>query len=197
MLNISNFPWAEFAMAENRVEYVSDSLSLKRNRRSTGVMRYELELTTIDMTMAQGRRIKAQLSRAKDNNELLSFIHPRLSYTQGTRPLVGITSSVTLAGNNTVDMGSGGAWQLMAGDYIQFLSHTKVYEVAEDTLLQSGTQSVKLTSALREDIATGIDGLVTVNDVPFFLEVDGVIEFSTEASENQDMQITLVAVERL
>lgn len=197
MLNISNFPWAEFAMSENRVEYINDSLSLKRNRRSTGAMRYELELVTVDMDMAQGRRIKAQLSRAKDTNDLLSFIHPRLSYTQGTTPVGNLSTSVTLAGANTVQMQAGDVWQLMAGDYIQFLSHTKVYEVAEDTLLQSGTQNVKLTSTLRQDIATGVDGLVTINDVPFFLDVDGVIEFSTEASEGQDMQITLVAVERL
>lgn len=195
MLNISNFPWAEFAMSENRVEYVNDSLSLKRNRRSTGAMRYEIELTTVDMTMTQGRKIKAQLSRAKDTNDLLSFIHPRLSYTQGTAPTGNLTSSATAAGVNQVTMSAVAVWQLCAGDYIQFLSHTKVYEVAEDTLLQSGPQSVKLTSTLRE--ATGVDSLVTINEVPFFLEVDGVIEFSTEASENQDMQITLVAVERL
>ena len=197
MLNISNFPWAEFALIENRVEYKGDSLSLKRNSRSTGILRYEFELTTIDMDLSQGRGVKAKLSRAKDINDLITFIHPRKSYTQGTPPVGDLTSSVTAGGLNNVDMAASTPWQLKAGDYIQFANHTKVYEVAEDTLLQSGLQNVKLTSPLRQDLETGVNGTVTINDVPFFMEIDGVIEFSTEASENQDMQITLVVVERL
>lgn len=196
MLNISSFPWAEFAMTENVVEYVSDSLSLKRTVRSTDILRYEFELVTIDMDMTQGRGIKAQLSRAKRKNDALVFIHPRLSFTQGTEPVSGLViSGAQAAGVDTVQVISGDVWQLKAGDYIQFNNHTKVYEVAEDTLLQSGTQSVKLTSILRVALDTGSQ--VTVNDVPFFLTIDGMIEFSTDASDNQDMQITLVAVERL
>lgn len=196
MLNISSFPWAEFAMTENVVEYVSDSLSLKRTVRSTDILRYEFELVTIDMDMTQGRGIKAQLSRAKRKNDALVFIHPRLSFTQGTEPASGLViSGAQAAGVDTVQVISGGVWQLKAGDYIQFNNHTKVYEVAEDTLLQSGIQSVKLTSILRVALDTGSQ--VTVNDVPFYLTIDGMIEFSTDASDNQDMQITLVAVERL
>ena len=194
MLNISNFPWAEFALIENRVEYKGDSLSLKRNSRSTGILRYEFELTTIDMDMSQGRGIKAKLSRAKGINDLITFIHPRLSYTQGTPPVGDLTSFTAVGGGNTINMTAATPWQLKAGDYIQFSNHTKVYEVAEDTLLQSGTQTVKLTSSLTQALDAGP---VTMNDVPFFMEIDGVIEFSTEASENQDMQITLVVVERL
>ena len=81
MLNISNMPWASFALLEERVMYISDNLALKRSKRDTGVMRYGFELVTIEMDFNQGRSVKAQLSRAV--NDSISFIHPRYSFSQG------------------------------------------------------------------------------------------------------------------
>lgn len=195
MLDISNFDWAECSITENRIIHQTDSVSLKRTKRSTNNHRYEFELVTIDMPMSEGRSVMAQLSAAVD--DILWFVHPRLSYSQGTEPVAGIdVSDVSLTlGGKQLDMTSTGSWQLKAGDYIQFANHTKIYQVAEDTSLASGVQNVKLTSGLITLPAN--NSQVTVNDVAFQLISNGVIETSMEASENQDMQITLVAVERL
>jgi len=197
LLNISNsagFPWAECSITENRLMYVSDSVSLKRSKRNTGVHRYEFELVTNDMPMSQGRGVKAKLSRAVDDT--LLFVHPRLSFSQGTVPVSGINISGTQADNiNTVQLTSVDSWQLMAGDYIQMPNDTKVYEVAEDTLLQSGVQNVELTSRIRLSVVNATT--VIVNNVTWYLESDGIIEVSMEASENQDMQLVLKAVEKI
>lgn len=197
LLNISNnvgFPWAECSITENRLMYVSDSVGLKRSKRNTGVHRYEFELVTNDMGMTEGRGIKAKLSRAVD--DILLFVHPRLSYSQGTVPTSGIKVVGSQSANrDIISLASTGTWQLLAGDYIQMPNDTKVYEVAEDTLLQSGTQNVKLTSRIRLALTNATT--VIVNNVTWYLQSDGVIEVSMEASNNQDMQLVLKAVEKI
>lgn len=194
MLDISNFPWAECSITENRVIYQSDSLALKRAKRTTGVMRYEFELVTIDMDMKQGRGLKAKLSAATDDT--LYFVHPRLGYSQGTEPANALRAvGPHAAGLKYIDLNSVNTWQLMAGDYISLSNDTKVYEVAEDTALQSGTQRVNLTAELR--MLTPDATIIKMNDVGWYLTSNGAIEVSMEASSNQDMELTLVAVEKL
>lgn len=195
MLDISDFPWAECSMNENEISYAGDSLSLRRTKRSTGVSRYEIELTTIDMKMRQGRAIKAKLRAA--SNDTLTFVHPRLSFCEGTEPASGIkAASGNIAGIKEVYLTSSGAWQLLAGDVMQFSNDTKVYECAEDTLLQSGIQVVKITNETRDIATTGTD--VTVNNVAWHLVSDGMIDTSPMlANDDQDMELTLIAVEKL
>ena len=174
--------------------FVADSVGLKRSKRNTGIHRYEFELVTNDMPMTEGRGVKAKLSRAVDDT--LLFVHPRLSFVRGTVPAAGITVNGSQIVNiNTVSLTSTGVWQLLAGDYIQMPNDTKVYEVAEDTLLQSGPQNVELTFRTRLAIVTGTS--IITSNVTWYLESDGVIEVAMEASENQDMQIVLKVVEKL
>lgn len=195
MLDISDFPWAECSITENRTLYQDDSLSLKRSKRNTGNHRWEFELVTVDMPMNQGRNIKAQLSGAVDDT--LLFTHPRLSYAQGVEPSGGVQPiGVNNAGNKIVQLGGyGEKWSLMAGDLIQFSNDTKIYEVAKDTAYVAGMISVELTSPIRYALTAGSD--VTMNGVTWHLVSNGAIEVSMDASDNQDMELTLVAVEKL
>lgn len=157
-------------------------------------MRYELELVTIDMDLSAGRKIKAALSA--NRGKPLYYVHPRLGFSQGVEPPSGISVTFGVsAGENTLTASSTEPWQLMAGDYIQFSNDTKMYEVAEDTLLQSGNQSVTITNELRKSIFGGTD--LTVNNVGFYLVFNGIIESSMSASDNQDMEVTITAVEQL
>lgn len=195
MLDISNFPWTECTMTENRTLYMDDSLSLKRSKRNTGNHRFEFELVTVEMPMSQGRGIKAQLSAAVDDT--LVFIHPRLSFAQGVEPAQGIECwGGANAGDKTIEVsGSALNWSLMAGDYIQFDNDTKVYEVAEDVPLSNTIQTVKLTSELRNAVTGG--STITMNSVGWHLVSNGAIEVNMNASDNQDMELTLIAVEKL
>ena len=196
MLDISNFPWAECSISENRIIYQSDSLSLKRSKNDTGTHRYELELVTIDMDMKVGRGLKAKLSAATDDTIL--FTHPRLGYSQGIEPPLGIFAigDAGVMGNKTVELtGNIAQWSLFAGDLIQFSNDTKVYEVAQDTGIVIGSEVVQLTFPLRR--AVNVGDQVTMNGVTWHLLSNGAIDVSMEASDNQDMEITLVAVEKL
>ncbi len=195
MLDISNFPWASCGMKENRIMFQGDSLALKRTKLNTKVHRYEFELVTIDMEMKNGRAVMAKLSAAAADT--LVFVHPRLSYAEGVEPTQGIvTTQAGQAGSKEVLIGGfGESWSLLAGDYIQFEDHTKVYQVAEDTPFQTGSQTVKLNTSLTKDVSVGTK--IIMNDVKWFLESNGAIETNMEASDNQDMEITLIAVERL
>lgn len=195
MLDISNFPWTECAITENRTDYRADTLSLRRKSRSTGVHRFEFELVTVEMELKIGRAIKAKLSAATD--DIITFIHPRLSYCAGIEP----TSKIQAFGTNNADskslsLTSVEPWQLLAGDYIQVDNDTKVFEVAKDTELQSGNQTVTLTSPLRYSLTAGTD--IVANNITWHLLSNGVIETGgMSASDNQDMELTLVAVEDL
>lgn len=194
MLNISDFPWAECSINDNRVMQTSDSISLRRTKRDLGILRYEFELVTTDMDMAQGRGIKAKLSAAA--NDTLLFKHPRLSFSQGTVPASAITVIGTAAkGASYLDATNVNNWQLMAGDYLQLSNNSKVYEIAEDTSTGSGQKTIKLTSQLVADAPA--DTNLIVNDVVWYLSSNGIVEVGMNALDNQDMQITLVAVERL
>ncbi len=196
MLDISNFPWAECSISENRVIYQSDSLNLKRSSRDTGVHRYEFELVTIDMDMKIGRGIKAKISAA--TGETLLFTHPRLGYSQGVEPPLGIFAigDAGVVGEKTVQVtGNIAEWSLFAGDLIQFSNDTKVYEVAQDTGLVIGSSVIQLTFPLRRNVNVG--DRVTMNGVTWHLLSNGAIDVSMEAVDNQDMEITLVAVEKL
>lgn len=193
MLNISDMPWAECTITENRTLYMDDSLSLKRSKRNTGNHRFEFELVTVDMEMSVGRSVKAKLSAAVDDT--LTFVHPRLSYAQGIEPVGGIQAyEQTPRGNKEIKI-TGIGWSLLAGDYIQFSSDTKIYEVAEDTNVSTSFQTVKLTSELRNSITMGSP--VTMNGVAWHLLSNGSIEVNMQASDNQDMEVTLIAVEKL
>lgn len=196
-LDISNsagFPWASCAITENRILYVRDTLALKRKKRNLGKHRYEFELTSNDMDLELGRKIKAKLAKAVDDT--LSFVHPRLSFSQGVEPVEGVTMFTSeVAGTSRITMTSTGFWQVMAGDHITFSNDTKVYEIAEDTPLITGPQSVDLTFPLRKTAFVGTS--VTMNNVAFELVSDGIIEIEMEASDGQDVQIVLNAVENL
>jgi hypothetical protein len=195
MLDISNFPWAECAITENRVQYVADTLALRRNKRGTGIHRFEFELVTVEMEMEVGRRIKAKLSGAI--NEVMVFTHPRLSFIQGTEPASKIqTLGSNVAGSKSLSLTSPEPWQLLAGDYIQVSNDTKIYEVKDDTLLQAGNQTVSLTFPLRYPVTSGTD--IVANGTAWHLESSGSIDSSgMAASDNQDMELTLIAVEKL
>lgn len=194
MLNISDFPWAECRMIDERIIYQKDNLALRRKTRKTDVLRYSFEFITISMDLDIGRSVKAKLSAAAA--DVIQYVHPRLSYCMGTDPVEGLTVfGSMLKGQKTVTLTSTGVWQLKAGDYFQFNNHTKVYEAAEDTLLTSGSQIVNLTSPLIANISNGAN--VTVDGVTWHLISNGVIEASMEASNNQDMELTLIAVEDL
>lgn len=194
MLNISDFPWAECSLTENRDLHIGDTLGLKRTKRSTGLHRYEFELVTIDMPMTQGRGVKAKLSRAV--KESLLYTHPRLSYSQGVEPVAGIAVNGNhSAGAKIISLTSPSLWQLKAGDYLQFSNDTKVYESSSDTALATGIQQIELVDGLRAPITNA--SLIIVNGVTWYLSSNGVISVDMVASDNQDMPIVLTAVEQL
>jgi hypothetical protein len=194
MYDISDYPWAEFSLTENRTQFVLDTLSLRRKKRGKGHHRYEIELVTIDMPMDQGRDIKARLSDAYDAK--LTFIHPRLGFSRGTEPEEGITSNNNYAkGLREIALTSEGTWQMKSGDIFTFANHTKVYEIVGSTELKNGTSVIRLSSQLQKAVVQGEE--ITVNGVAWTLISDSVIEVSTEASENQDMKLVLNAVEDL
>lgn len=183
-------------MSEERNLYISDNLGKKRSKRGTDAHRYAFELVTIDMDMKEGRKRKAQLSRAVDDT--LLFVHPRLSYTgqDSVIPAGGLTvNGVNNAGSKTISVNGSGSWRLSAGDYIQWSNDSKVYEVAEDTLLTPGIKSVQLTFPLRKNLVAS--SAIVTSGVTWYLSSDGVIEIETQANDNQDISIVLKAVEQL
>ena len=199
MLDISDFPWAECVITETRNLYVADSLSGVRSKRSQGVHRFELELTTIDMPIKQGKAVTAKLSAAFADE--LRYIHPRLSYTEGVEPSGGLVLSRDAAVGATelyvIQSDAGEQWSIVDGDFINVGSDSKVFQVSNGSGegLQLGEHIITLTSGLRYNTSSGMQ--IVTNGVSWLLESDGKIEYEMVASDNQDVPFTLLTVEKL
>lgn len=196
MLDLNQFKWAEFSYTENRNLYVADSLSGVRKKRSQGQHRFEFELVSILMDSQTGRAMAAKLNGAA--LDVMSFIHPRYGYSRGTIPSNGLVLSRAAAAGATVvyvKSPTNQSWQLKAGDFIQFGADTKVYQVMDDTTLSTTEQTVSLTFPLR--FAAGANMQAKANGVTWLLSSDGAVEVSTNANDDQSIELTLVAVEKL
>lgn len=195
MTDITDFPWSERNIVENRRLYVSDTVGLVRKKRSKNIHRYEWELVTIDMDADEiGREVKAKISDAADGE--MTFIDPRYSYSRGVEPVTGIFANSNFnKGQRDIAFNADGNWQLKGGDYIQFANDTKVYETVNTTPLSSSVQPIRLTHPLRKAVPQNTN--VIVNGVVWHFISDGVVEIETLADNNQDIQITLNVVEKL
>lgn len=197
MLDISNIPWESIKRVENRNIKVFDSLSLKRSKLGKSLHREEWEFTSPPINEDDGvGEIEARMSRAIDDFELIECEHPSRSNSKGTIPSEGIyTNNNYAAGLKDIAFKSDGVWQLKAGDYFTFDSHTKLYRVSESTLLQSGVQVVKLTFGLRQSVS--VNDLITANGVKITFDSGTSAVAEDDANDSMYYQLSYSLVEAL
>ena len=168
--------------------YTSVTHSLKRQVRSRGAQRWQIEATYPPLNRTTFAPIWAFAQKQKGQYGSFSYTPPEYSNSSGT-------ASGTLSVNNSSGYSAGASiitcngltGTLKAGDFIKFGGHDKVYSVVAD-----GSISLTIEPALVADIAD--DEAVTYNSVPFTMAfssdtqnmavgVDGFVSYSIKLIE--------------
>jgi len=129
---------------------VSVSHSLKRSvrRRGGGVQRWSIKLGFPAMARATAAPLEAFVMSQAGQYETFSYTPPyTLMEALGTYSGTVTVNGAHTAGDTTIAV-SGSSGTLMAGSWVQFADHTKVYKVVADS-----TSSITIFPALVEDVA--------------------------------------------
>jgi hypothetical protein len=168
--------------------YTSVTHSLKRQVRSRGAQRWQIEATYPPLNRTTFAPIWAFAQKQKGQYGSFSYTPPEYSNSSGTASgtLSVNNSSGYSAGDSTITC-DGLTGTLKAGDFIKFGGHDKVYSVVAD-----GSTTLTIEPALVADIAD--DEAVTYNSVPFTMAfasdtqnmavgVDGFVSYSIKLIE--------------
>lgn len=137
--------------------YQSISNSLKVISASTGAQQWEFTLISQLLPLNQLRRIWAEINAIYGNKETFEQVIPIFSTTQGV-----VTGIVKPA--HSYAKGSYGIEFLnfkgVAGDFLRFSGHTKVYQIRKANLYSAEIYPPLLKSVSSSEV-------ITVQDVPF------------------------------
>ena len=136
---------------------VSTPHSLKRQVRSNGTHRWVLDITYPPMARAEFMPLWAFCNDQNGQYEEFTYTPPLYKDTQGTCSTCTVNGSHT-AGDTSIDVNITGT--LLAGDFIKFTGHDKVY-----TLTGDATTSLSIHPALQSDLTNA--ETVIYSNVPF------------------------------
>lgn len=162
---------------------ISVSHSLKRQTRSRGGQRWMMEVNYPPLTRAQFAPLWAFSAKQRGRYESFTFIPPVYGNSRGTATgtLLVNNASGYSAGDTTI-AADGLTGTLLAGDFIKFSGHDKVYTITAD-----GSTTLTIEPPLLSSVAD--NEAITYNSVPFTVSfgadtqemavgIEGVVEFS-------------------
>jgi len=123
------FPTSEFSSStpvSHSPSYLSESQSLKTIAISTGAQRWEIELETAWIFMAEARRVWAFLNALFGQAKTFEVALPIFSEPVGIVAGVVSVSAAYSAGDNSITFTN---FTPEPGDFFTFNGHTKVYQV--------------------------------------------------------------------
>lgn len=152
---------------------VSVTTSGRVQARQIDGQRFAITLQYPPMTRTEFSPIKAFLMKQRSRLNTFTVIPPTESNAQGTAS--GTPTGTASAGDTSITLGGTGTGTLLAGDYIKFANHDKVYMVvADNSDISTGTLTIE--PPLRSDI-TAQD--ITYDSVPFTVRLrNDIQEFS-------------------
>jgi len=156
-----------FTIFSNQPVYEVQTVSLKTQRSSQNVQRWEISFTTVnteetaaDMLVGLVDNIDTvettvmpQLPSAQLSTSTVT-LRPNVLHVAGSTSIVLNTTS-TLAGDI-----------LKKGTFVQFDNHDKIYMVTTETILSGATSTIGIFPALRQDITTSTN-----------LNINGAVSF--------------------
>ena len=149
---------------------VSVTASGRKQARQIDGQRFAITLQYPPMTRSEFSPIKAFIMKQRSQLESFTVIPPTESNAQGTAS--GTPTGTASAGDTSITLGGTGTGTLLAGDYIKFANHDKVYMVvADNSDISTGTLTIE--PPLRSDI-TAQD--ITYDSVPFTVSLTSDIQ---------------------
>lgn len=176
---------ASIRISSVQPSYVSVSHSLKRQTRTQGAQQWSIDIDYPPLSRADMMPVLAFAMKQQGMAESFTFTPPIYSTKRGT--CSSCTSAVESAGATAVTVTMTGT--LLAGDFVKFASHDKVYMVTDDL---SGNGELNIQPPLLEDTTLAA---VTVDNVPFKVAfASDVQEFSRGAADLHNYSASMVEV---
>ena len=168
---------------------VSVTASGRKQARQIDGQRFAITLQYPPMTRSEFSPIKAFIMKQRSQLESFTVIPPTESNAQGTAS--GTPTGTASAGDTSITLGGTGTGTLLAGDYIKFANHDKVYMVVVD---QSDISTGTLT--IEPPLRTAVSGTdITYDSVPFTVSlINDVQEYNIGTTNLYAYELDVVEV---
>lgn len=149
---------------------VSVTSSGRKQARQIDGQRFAITLQYPPMSRSEFSPIKAFIMKQRSQLESFTVIPPTESNAQGTAS--GTPTGTASAGATSITLGGTGTGTLLAGDYIKFSNHDKVYMVvADNSDISTGTLTIE------PPLRTAVSATdITYDNVPFTVSLTNDIQ---------------------
>jgi len=147
---------------------ISISDSGRRFARQIDNQRWKFTCRYTNLTRAEFAPIFAFITKQRGSKETFTISPPNLKNALGSETTTISVNGAHTAGDNTIAIdgfNSDTAGSLLAGDWISFSGHTKIYQVSADVTPSSNAATVSISPPIIE--ALGNNEVVTYDAVAF------------------------------
>jgi len=147
---------------------VSVSDSGRRFARQIDNQRWKFTCRYVNLSRVEFAPIFAFITKQRGSKETFTITPPNLKNALGSETTTISVNGSHTAGDTTIAIdgfNSDTSGSLLAGDFLKFSSHTKVYQVVSDVTPSSNAATVTIEPPLIEALAN--DSTVTYDAVPF------------------------------
>ena len=166
---ISSAKFSTLGIKSIQTTIISKSDSGKRLARQIDGQRWGFTASIITSTRSSVYgELMAFIVKQRSGKETFTIIPPEIEDARGNETGTILVDGVHAVGDTTIDLdgfAGDGAGRFLAGDFISFNSHSKVYMIVSDVTSSSNAATVTIEPPLTTALAN--NGVVTYDNVPF------------------------------
>ena len=156
---------------------ISLSDSGRRFARQIDNQRWKFTCRYVNLTRAEFAPIFAFITKQRGSKETFTISPPNLKNALGSETTTISVNGAHTAGDNTIAIdgfNADAAGSLLAGDWISFSGHTKVYQVVSDVTPSSNAATISISPPIIE--ALGNNEVVTYDSVAFTVYLTSTVQ---------------------
>ena len=156
---------------------ISLSDSGRRFARQIDNQRWKFTCRYVNLTRAEFAPIFAFITKQRGSKETFTISPPNLKNALGSETTTISVNGALTAGDNTIAIdgfNADAAGSLLAGDWISFSGHTKVYQVVSDVTPSSNAATVSISPPIIEALAN--NEVVTYDSVAFTVYLTSTVQ---------------------
>jgi hypothetical protein len=183
---ISSAKFQTMGIKSIQTTIISKSDSGKRLARQIDGQRWGFTVSIITSTRSSVYgELMAFIIKQRSGKETFTIIPPEIEDARGNETGTILVDGVHAVGDTTIDLdgfAGDGAGRFLAGDFISFNSHSKVYMIVSDVTSSSNAATVTIEPPLTTALAN--NGAVTYDNVPFTVYLTSDLqEFGTAGAD--------------
>lgn len=142
------------------------------------------------MTRATFSPVLAFIMKQRSQQNTFQVSLPDIKDAKGTISGTVLVVAAHSAGDTTIDV-DGMTGSLLAGDFVKFANHSKVYMVVDDVTASVGAATLTIEPPLREALLD--NEAVTYDDVPFTVRLSNdVQQFKTSVIDQYTFELDFI-----